>query len=290
MTFDAKEIGDVIDLRETVPAEVRHASSRTAISRTDAAARVVDLLTVAGGAAIAAAASSEAVWVHALVATALAIAVYIATAAPSTQLRLGLLDELPGLAGGLGLATLAVSPAVLLAGAAEAALAQVLATVGLLAVARTLAYTAIRRARKRGWLLSPALVIGAGTIGCEVTALLEEHRELGLLPVGSIDDDPPVGGPVVLGGIADMEATLARTGCRHVIVAFARVEVGLGPVLRRLAERGVVVHFVPRFFDIGVAPVGPGVDDAWGIPLHRVSPLRKPPGASAPFEMETQQP
>ena len=37
-----------------------------------------------------------------------------------------------------------------------------------------------------------------------------------------------------------------------------------------LSLRDVHVHIVPRFFEVGLAPSGPDVDDIWGIPVYRV--------------------
>jgi exopolysaccharide biosynthesis polyprenyl glycosylphosphotransferase len=41
-------------------------------------------------------------------------------------------------------------------------------------------------------------------------------------------------------------------------------------VIRACDRLPVEVHIVPRFFELGVAPEGPWVDDLWGIPLMRL--------------------
>jgi exopolysaccharide biosynthesis polyprenyl glycosylphosphotransferase len=118
-------------------------------------------------------------------------------------------------------------------------------------------------------LLDRAVVVGAGVVGEEVARVFGAHPEFGVRVVGFIDGPSRNGGPPLLGDIAEVEAIVQRHGVRRVIVAFGlRREVELVEVLRRVALLDADVHVVPRFFDIGVAPVGRGVDDIWGIPLY----------------------
>ena len=68
-----------------------------------------------------------------------------------------------------------------------------------------------------------------------------------------------------------LDDVLGRLPVRRLVVAFGPTqEPELVAVLRTALERNAEVHVVPRFFEVGVAPTGPDVDDVWGIPLHRV--------------------
>jgi exopolysaccharide biosynthesis polyprenyl glycosylphosphotransferase len=113
-----------------------------------------------------------------------------------------------------------------------------------------------RRARERGVLARPALIVGAGQVGTRVARRLSEAPEYGLRPVGFLDPDPmPAGegddrGPAVLGTPDDLTEVVALTGASHVILAFTNEpDSSLLPLIRRCEELGVQVSLVPRLFD-----------------------------------------
>ncbi|MBK9179264.1 MAG: exopolysaccharide biosynthesis polyprenyl glycosylphosphotransferase [Acidimicrobiales bacterium] len=151
------------------------------------------------------------------------------------------------------------------------ALTRVLGAVVGLLVARAVAYAVLRILRQRQVLAEPTVIVGAGTIGTELAGLLDQHRQYGLSVVGFVDDVPAFGGPPLLGGIGELEDVLAELDVARLIVAFtpARDET-LVRVIRAATRHDVVVHIVPRFFEVGLAPSGADVDQVWGIPLYRV--------------------
>ena len=108
------------------------------------------------------------------------------------------------------------------------------------------------RSRRRGEMLRPTLILGAGRVGQTLAARLLERPEVGLKPIGFLDKEPLEGPhPVpVLGASWDLERAVAEHGVQHVLVTFSRAP---DHVLLRLARRcealGVQVSFVPRFFE-----------------------------------------
>jgi exopolysaccharide biosynthesis polyprenyl glycosylphosphotransferase len=113
-----------------------------------------------------------------------------------------------------------------------------------------------RRARARGTVSRPALIVGAGAIGARLARRLEEVPGYGLLPIGFLDADPlpnvevaDCGAPV-LGSPEDLERVVAETGAEHVILAFVNEsDSELRPLVRRCEELGLEVSLVPRLFD-----------------------------------------
>jgi exopolysaccharide biosynthesis polyprenyl glycosylphosphotransferase len=197
------------------------------------------------------------------------------------RIALRALDQIPWLAGRLAFALALLAPVVLLTGGAGLLLRTALVSVALIVPGRVISAATLRRLRRRGLLLEPAVILGAGEIGAELARVLREHREYGVEPVGFVDSvpggkDPPV---PVLGDVGELDRILEEYDVRRVIVAFGPArESDLVGVLRTAVQHHVEVHIVPRFFDCGVAPDGPDIDDVRGIPLYRVrrAALRAP--------------
>ncbi|HEY2216341.1 MAG TPA: exopolysaccharide biosynthesis polyprenyl glycosylphosphotransferase [Solirubrobacteraceae bacterium] len=113
-----------------------------------------------------------------------------------------------------------------------------------------------RWARFKRLVGKPVLIMGAGVVGAQVARRLEAHPEYGLAPIGFLDEDPrsvaEVGGRdvPVLGTIGDLDATIAATGVKNLIVAFSSVtDARVSRVILRCQELGVEVSVVPRMFD-----------------------------------------
>jgi len=129
-----------------------------------------------------------------------------------------------------------------------------------------------RVARARRLVGKPVLIMGAGVVGAQVARRLEAHPEYGLAPVGFLDEDPrsiaEVGGRdlPVLGTVEDLDATVASTGVRHLIVAFSSVaDERVSRLIQRCQELGIEVSVVPRMFDTINNRVG--YDTVGGLPL-----------------------
>lgn len=129
-----------------------------------------------------------------------------------------------------------------------------------------------RWARRRHLVGKSVLIMGAGVVGAQVARRLESHPEYGLVPIGFLDEDPrsvaEVGGRdvPVLGTIDDLDETVARTGVKHLIVAFSSVaDARVSRLIQRCQELGVEVSVVPRMFDTINDRVG--YDTVGGLPL-----------------------
>lgn len=131
-----------------------------------------------------------------------------------------------------------------------------LTTAGLCGV-RMSVQVAQRRARRRGALMTPTLIVGAGLGGGrEVVRRLLSRPEYGLRPVGFLNTDPvsPESGAVmgvpVLGGPADLGHVCADTGANRVILALPHEhDLRLAELVKRCRELGIEVSLVPRLYE-----------------------------------------
>ena len=152
------------------------------------------------------------------------------------------------------------------------------ARLGILAIAcvlagRGVAYAAIRRARARGLIVEPTLIVGSGPIGVQIAETLARHPEFGLAPIGFLDDDDGRIVPLpILGHAEDLERIAKEHHVRRLIVAFGSArEPDLVRILRTCDLLPVEVHVVPRFFELGAGPEGPEAEDLWGLPIVRLN-------------------
>lgn len=128
------------------------------------------------------------------------------------------------------------------------------ATVALTA-GRTLLWAARRHARRRGRSGKRTLIVGAGEIGAQLAERLLDTPELGLIPIGFVDGNPPADGrldhlPPVLGAPDRLDQLVVGTGAEHVIFAFTREPDSVVlPLLRRCQRLGIEVSVVPRLFE-----------------------------------------
>jgi exopolysaccharide biosynthesis polyprenyl glycosylphosphotransferase len=153
---------------------------------------------------------------------------------------------------------------------------------GLVLAGRALLYAGLRAARCRGRLTDPAVVVGAGTFGAYVTELMRQHPELGLRPMGFLDDGPPRLDLSVpsLGSPANLAEVVRALGIRRVIVGFSSDcrDEDLVTVIRASRPVRADVYVVPRLYELGLGVPRGCLDEIWGIPLV---PLRSP-GHSRP--------
>ena len=137
-----------------------------------------------------------------------------------------------------------------------------------------------RSARSLRLVAKPTLIVGAGHIGARVERRLRTQPELGLLPVGYLDNDPQPADQVmdrlapVLGGIDDLRRTVAETGAKHVVLGFSTApDRTLLPFVRECEALGLEVSLVPRLFES--VNVHLAVDHLGGLPLfglHTIDP------------------
>ncbi len=200
----------------------------------------------------------------------LALVVLVLTAASTyrSRMNLGALDEAPRLAALVAVPLLMVAP--MASDHTDRVLMQALISVIAIVLARSAAYGALRAARRRG-LAERTLIAGSGHVGIELAQLMRAHPEYGLDLVGFVGAPFPNLPAPLLGDIEHLDQVVTRYKVRRVLIAFGPTrESELVGVLRTAVLHEVEVHVVPRFFEIGVAPRGPDVEDLWGIPVYRV--------------------
>jgi exopolysaccharide biosynthesis polyprenyl glycosylphosphotransferase len=118
----------------------------------------------------------------------------------------------------------------------------------------------------------PTVVLGAGRVGRVVAERLRTHPELGLRPLGHVDDAPRFAGDddlPVLGRIDDLEqvAMSHEAGC--VVIAFSRLaDERLAALMRRCLSLGIEVVVVPRLYEEMSARLS--LEYLGGVPLLRV--------------------
>jgi exopolysaccharide biosynthesis polyprenyl glycosylphosphotransferase len=156
---------------------------------------------------------------------------------------------------------------------------------GLAAVAVTLGRTGAiatqRKARGRGLVGRPTLIVGGGDVAGRIGDRLLENPDYGLRPIGFVNDPDSHAGAgrpsdslPLLGEIADLGELAEQSSVEQVIVAFSgtRDEV-LSNAVRDCERRGVAVSIVPRLFESHTGRVT--YDRLGGLPLiglHAVRP------------------
>ncbi len=119
------------------------------------------------------------------------------------------------------------------------------------------------------------LIVGSGEIGNTLARRLCERPELGLHPIGFLDNDPLIDGRdkahhlPVLGASWDLEQVVREHAVEHVIVAFSTAphDVMLR-IVRRCRALGLDVSLVPRLFEEMSRRVT--IEHVGGIALARV--------------------
>ena len=133
-------------------------------------------------------------------------------------------------------------------------------------------FSAVGRAVTRAWVhrLPPlrqrGVIVGSGDMAELVARSLQNHDELGVDPIGIVDDDPAGSSLPVLGDIDELETILPRQSVDRVIISFSRASYDrLCGCIRVCRDHGVAVDVVPRLYEFleGARPV----DSVGGLPL-----------------------
>lgn len=102
----------------------------------------------------------------------------------------------------------------------------------------------------------PTMLVGAGQAGFIVVRELANHHDLGIAPVGFLDDDllkvgTTVHGIPVLGTTADLGELCARIGARQILITIANAP---GQDIRRIRklcdEAGLPAKIIPGIYEI----------------------------------------
>jgi len=109
---------------------------------------------------------------------------------------------------------------------------------------------------EEGASMKPTLIVGAGVAGAMIVKELQVNRQLGLLPVGYVDDNlekvgKNIHGVPVLGTLKDFPRLLKTHHASQVIIAMPTASgKKIREVVQVCKERGVTSKIVPALFEI----------------------------------------
>jgi exopolysaccharide biosynthesis polyprenyl glycosylphosphotransferase len=133
------------------------------------------------------------------------------------------------------------------------------------------------RARRRGERVRPTVIVGAGRVGRLVAKRLHEAPELGLRPIGFLDESPLAATETdnrtpVLGTSWDLERVVRDHEVRHAIFSFSTApHQVLLEMMSSCQQLGLSVSVVPRLFERMTTRVR--IDHLGGLPLISVPPV-----------------
>jgi exopolysaccharide biosynthesis polyprenyl glycosylphosphotransferase len=140
---------------------------------------------------------------------------------------------------------------------------------------RMLARWAMRRVRAKGHNLQRILVVGAGSLGREITQKILAHREMGFAVEGFLDDDPGklgtlVCGVPVLGTLRQAAEVLAARSIDQVFLALPlEAHRKLLQLLELMARECVEIRLVPDILQY--ATLNATLEDVDGTPVINLS-------------------
>jgi Undecaprenyl-phosphate glucose phosphotransferase len=135
----------------------------------------------------------------------------------------------------------------------------------------------LRFARRRGYNLRHAIIVGSGEVAAEMARMLHRRPDIGIQVRGFVSDRPELPGTKLtwLGAYKDLRPVLDGTGRIDIIfLALPYEEYGvLAQLLGAIGDDPVTIHLVPDVFSL--VSLRGGIEEFEGIPLiHlRESPL-----------------
>ncbi len=133
---------------------------------------------------------------------------------------------------------------------------------------------ALRVARRRGYNLRYAVVVGGGEAANEVFRLLDRRHDVGVRVLGRLGDKREDGERRWLGAPEDIRAVLDAHQVDIVIIALPHADYPrLGAILDGIGDDPVAIHLVPDVFSL--SSLRSGIEEFEGLPIiHlRESPL-----------------
>jgi Undecaprenyl-phosphate glucose phosphotransferase len=150
-----------------------------------------------------------------------------------------------------------------------------LSSIGVVWFSRAAFREALRFARRRGYNLRYAVVVGSGELAAAVVERIRSRPDVGIQVLGVVGDaKEEVRDVPWLGGYADLRAVLDSRPVDHVVLALSHEDQArLGGLLDAVGDEPVTIHVVPDLFRF--ASLRGGVEEFEGMPfIHlRESPL-----------------
>ncbi len=134
-------------------------------------------------------------------------------------------------------------------------------------LARAALREVLRFARRHGYNLRYAIVVGGGEPAAEVLRVLNRRRDVGIFVLGLLSDKREVPDNVRwLGGIEDVRAVLDRQQVDIVFIALPHADASrLTAVLRGIGDEPIAIHLVPDVFSL--VPARGGIEEFEMIPF-----------------------
>ena len=134
-------------------------------------------------------------------------------------------------------------------------------------LARAALREALRFARRHGYNLRYAIVVGGGEPAAEVLRVLNRRRDVGIFVLGLLSDKKEVPeNEKWLGGIEDIRAVLDRQQVDIVFIALPHADAArLTTVLSGIGDEPIAIHLVPDVFSL--VPARGGVEEFEMIPF-----------------------
>jgi Undecaprenyl-phosphate glucose phosphotransferase len=125
----------------------------------------------------------------------------------------------------------------------------------------------LRFARRHGYNLRYAIVVGGGEPAAEVLRVLNRRRDVGIFVLGLLSDKREVPENVKwLGGIEDVRAVLDRQQVDIVFIALPHADASrLTTVLGGIGDDPIAIHLVPDVFSL--VPARGGIEEFETIPI-----------------------
>jgi len=125
----------------------------------------------------------------------------------------------------------------------------------------------LRFARRHGYNLRYAIVVGGGEPAAEVLRVLNRRRDVGIFVLGLLSDKKEVPENVRwLGGIEDVRAVLDRHQVDIVFIALPHADAArLTTVLSGIGDEPIGIHLVPDVFSL--VPARGGIEEFETIPF-----------------------
>jgi len=150
-----------------------------------------------------------------------------------------------------------------------------LLSIGVVWFARASFREGLRFARRRGYNLRHAVVVGDGDLAATIVQRLRSRPDVGIEVLGVVGDDKDgTAGARWLGAYADLRAVLDANQVDHVMLALAHEDYGRLPgLLEAVGDEPVTIHVVPDL--LRFTSLRGGVEEFEGVPfIHlRESPL-----------------
>ncbi|HXJ81895.1 MAG TPA: undecaprenyl-phosphate glucose phosphotransferase [Candidatus Methylomirabilis sp.] len=150
-----------------------------------------------------------------------------------------------------------------------------LSSIGVVWFSRAVFREVLRVARRYGYNLRYAVVVGSGDLAATVVRRIQSRPDVGIEVLGVVGDKKEeLGTASWLGGYVDLRAVLDARQVDHVVLALSHEDQGrLGGLLEAVGDEPVTIHVVPDLFRF--ASLRGGVEEFEGVPfIHlRESPL-----------------